>query len=60
MRKPDKAAEEEAALTHIRFLYVEQEEEEEEGVTCKPNWDWERYDSDDKYSSGSDSASDCD
>ena len=57
-----KAGDEEAALTHIRFLYVEEEEEEEEEecVTCKLNWDWDRYDSDNEYSSGSNSASDSD
>ena len=49
-----KDGEEEAALTHIRFLF----EEEEDCVTCKPNWDWDRYDS--NNSSGSDSASDSD
>ena len=52
-----KEGEEEAALLHIRFLF-EDEEEEEPCVTCKPNWDWERYDSDDSY--GSDSATDSD
>ena len=52
-----KEGEEEAALVHIRFLF-EEEEEEEPCVTCKPNWDWERYDSDDSY--GTDSATDSD
>ena len=53
-----KEGEEEAALVHIRFLFEDEEEEEEEEpcVTCKPNWDWERYDSDNSY--GSDSATD--
>ena len=52
-----KEGEEEAALLHIRFLFEDEDEEEEEPcVTCKPNWDWERYDSDDSY--GSDSATD--
>ena len=52
-----KKGEEEAALVHIRFLF-EEEEEEEPCVTCKPNWDWDRYDSDDSY--GTDSATDSD
>ena len=52
-----KLGNEEEALKDIRFLYVE-EEEEEACVTCKPNWDWEHYDSDN--SSGSDSDSDSD
>ena len=57
-----KESEEEAALLHIRFLFVEAEAEkvEEACVTEKPNWDWDRYDSDCDYSSGSDYASDSD
>ena len=57
-----KEGEEEAALIHIRFLFVEAEAEEVEEacVTEKPNWDWDRYDSDNEYSSGSDYASDSD
>ena len=53
-----KESEEEAALTHIRFLFEEEEEQEEPSVTCKPNWDWEQFDSDDSY--GTDSATDSD
>ena len=53
-----KESEEEAALTHIRFQFEEEEEEEEPCVTCKPNWDWEQFDSDDSY--GTDSATDSD
>ena len=54
-----KEGDEEAALIHIRYLFEEEEQEEEEEpcVTCKPNWDWERYDSDNCYS---DTDSDCD
>ena len=56
-----KEGNEESALTHIRFLFIKEEAEEEEAcVTEKPNWDWDRYDSDCDYSSGSDYASDSD
>ena len=57
-----KDGQEEAALTHIRFLFVEEEPEEveEDCVTEKPNWDWDRYDSDCEYSSGSGSDYDSD
>ena len=51
---------EDEALTHIRFLFVEEEVEVEieDCVTEKPNWDWDRFDSDCEYSS--DSGSDYD
>ena len=56
-----KEANEESALTHIRFLFIEEEAEGEEAcVTEKPSWDWNRYDSDCDYSSGSDYSSDSD
>ena len=57
-----KECEEEAALNNIRFLFVEEEpvEVEEDCVTEKPNWDWDRYDSDCEYSSGSGYESDFD
>ena len=56
-----KEGNEESALTHIRFLFIEEEAEEVEAcVTEKPNWDWDRYDSDCDYSSGSDYTSDSD
>ena len=55
-----KESEEEAALTHIRFQFEEEEEEEEPCVTCKPNWDWEQYDSDNSYGTDSATDSDCD
>ena len=47
---------EEASLQDIRFLF----DEEEECVTCKPNWDWEYYTSDNDYYTDSDSNSDSD
>ena len=55
-----KQSNEEEALTHIRFLFVEEEVEVEleDCVTEKPNWDWDRFDSDCEYSS--DSGSDYD
>ena len=57
-----KEGEEEAALTHIRFLFEAEEEEEEEepSVTYKPNWDWDRYDSDNSFGSYSATDSDSD
>ena len=50
-----KECHEEEALIDIRFLFVEEgpEEVEEECVTEKPNWDWDRYDSDCETESGS-------
>ena len=42
-----KEANEEEALTHIRYLFEEKLElHDEECVTEKPNWDWDHYDSD--------------
>ena len=55
-----KECHEEEALQDIRFLFVEPEEVEEECVTEKPNWDWDRYDSDCEYSSESGSEYDDD
>ena len=50
-----KEGHEEEALQDIRFLFVEEEQEEvvEQCVTEKPNWDWDRYDSDCETESGS-------
>ena len=56
-----KECEEEAALTNIRFLFEEEDKEEEEEepcMTCKENWDWDHYDSDNSF--GTDSATDSD
>ena len=53
-----KQGDEEAALTHIRFLFEEEEDEDEECATCKPNSDWDWLDGDNEYSSDSDTDSD--